>query len=158
MKLFITILFILALPFICLAQEPKGITLDESTAQETTIIAKEVRLKRLIIDVADDGSFDNSRITVVAMIGLPSESKDAKTDFTLFTKVVEQEIYSGTLGAYSQELDKAVSNSIITSEEKTAIIAGLIEIYKRSADGFATTANILQANGKLLLKAKKVSQ
>lgn len=135
-----------------------GLIIMVNINKTITVVADEVRLGRLIIDIAADGSFSNSRITVVAMIGIPSMSIDPISGFTLFTKVSEQEIYSGTLAAYTQELDLAVSNQVITNQQKADIIAGLLDIYKKSFAGFVTTSNILQANGKLQLKAKKVSQ
>lgn len=159
-KLFLIIVFILSFASISLAQveEPEPIVVNENTAAETTVTGNEFSLGKLTIEVDPMGSFANSKITVVANIGVRQIATDPVTGFKLFTKVSEQEIYSGTLAAYSQELDIAVANTVITSEEKTTIMNGLLEIYTRCFDGFKTTANILQANGKLELKAKKVAQ
>lgn len=159
-KLFLSLLFILSFYSLSYAQivEPDPIVVNENTAVETTVTGNEFSLGKLIIEVDPMGSFANSRITVVANIGIRQVATDPVTGFKLFTKVSEQEIYSGTLAAYSQELDLAVANTVITSEEKTTIMNGLLEIYTRCFDGFKTTANILQANGKLELKAKKVAK
>lgn len=159
-KLFLSIIFILSFCTLSFAQivEPDPIVVNENTATETTVTGNEFSLGKLTIEVDPMGSFTNSRITVVANIGVREVATDPVTGFKLFTKVSEQEIFSGTLGAYSQELDIAVANTVITSEQKATIMNGLLEIYTRCFDGFKTTASILQANGKLELKAKKVAQ
>lgn len=159
-KLFLSIIFVLSFTTLSFAQitEPTPIVVNENTATETTVTGTEFALGRLTIEVDPVGSFANSRITVVANIGVRQVATDPVTGFKLFTKVSEQEIYSGTLAAYSQELDIAVANTVITNEQKTAIMNGLLDIYVKCFDGFKTTANILQANGKLELKAKKVAQ
>ncbi len=159
-KLFLSIIFILSFCTLSFAQitEPEPVVVNENTATETVVTGNEFSLGRLTIDIADDGSFANSRITVVAMIGKRQVITDPSTGFKLFTKVSEQEIYSGTLAAYTQELETAVSNSVITIVQKDAIIAGLVDIYKKAFDGYITTVNILQANGKLQLKAVKKAQ
>ncbi len=162
-KLFLSFFFILS--FICFfsitsyAQivEPTPITVDANTATETVVTGNEFSLGRLTIDVHPDG-FAASRITVVASIGVRKVETDPITGFKLFTKVGEMEIFSGTLAAYSQELDIAVNNTVITNEQKTTIMNGLLDIYTRCFDGFKTTATILQANGKLELKAKKIAE
>lgn len=159
-KLFLSIVFILSFYSLSFAQvqEPEPIIVNENTATEQVVTGNEFSLGRLNIAIADDGSFDNSRITVVAMIGKRQEATDPKTGFKLFTKVSEQEIFSGTLAAYTSELDIAVANNAITSEQRDVIILGLKDIYKRAFDGYITTVNILQANGKLQLKAVKKAQ
>lgn len=158
-KLFLLIIFILSFCTLSFAQvvEPEPIIVDSNTATETVATVNEFSLGRLIIDVSPDG-FAASRITVVASIGVRKVETDPLTAFKLFTKVDEQEIYSGTLAAYSQELDLAVSNQVITNEQKTTIMNGLLEIYTKCFDAFKTTATILQGNGKLELKAKKVAK
>jgi len=158
-KLFLSLFFILSFYSLSSAQiiEPTPIVVSENTAVENTITDNEFSLGRVIIDVHPDG-FASSKITVIANIGVRKVETDPITGFKLFTKISEQEIYSGTLAAYSQELDLAVSNQVITNEQKVTIMAGLLEIYTKCFDGFKTTATILQGNGKLELKAKKVAK
>lgn len=158
-KLFFSFLFIIFFSLTSYAQivEPTPITVDANTATEQITTGNEFSLGKLTIDVHPDG-FSASRITVVANIGLRKVQTDPITGFKLFTKVAEMEIYNGTLASYSQELDIAVSNAVITNEQKVTIMNGLLDIYTRCFDGFKTTATILQANGKLELKAKKVAE
>lgn len=167
-KIFGLILFLFAFIFafssVCLAQvqEPEPIVVSENTATETVVTYTEYTFKRLTIEVGDNGFMD-SRIIVVAGLGKRLTTTDPVTTFKLFESAknsvgqpIEVEVFNGKLSVYLALLNEAQTATVITEQQKNAIIAGQLGIYSQSFDGFKTTVNILLALGKLELKAKKV--
>ncbi len=143
-------------------QEPEPIVVNENTATETVITYTEYTFKRLTIEVGDNGFMD-SRIIVVAGLGKRLTTTDPVTTFKLFESAknsvgqpIEVEVFNGKLSVYLALLNEAQTATVITEQQKNAIIAGQLGIYSQSFDGFKTTVNILLALGKLELKAKKV--
>lgn len=143
-------------------QEPEPIVVSENTATETVVTYTEYTFKRLTIEVGDNGFMD-SRIIVVAGLGKRLTTVDPITGFKLFESAknsvgqpIEVEVFNGKLSAYLALLNEAQAATVITEQQKSAILTGQLGIYSQSFDGFKTTVNILLALGKLELKAKKV--
>jgi len=165
-KILFSLLFIFTFSFTSLAQvqEPEPIIVAENTATETVTTYTEYTFKRLTIYASDEGFMD-SRIIVVAGLGKRLVQTDPLTGFKLFesakdsdNKPIEVEIFNGKLSAYLALLDEAQAATLLTEEQKNAVIAGQLGIYTETFAGFKTTVNILLALNKLELKAKKVAK